>query len=281
MSWQLTDDVETFAATAGDFLRSRPIEHTVLLTVVGTLQRRGPYAYGPKAPVLGWWSTPAGQVAGVLVQTPPHPVMFSELPPRAVPAAVLALEGHALPGANLPADAVDGFASGWRRRAGVRTHIVRRTRLYRLGSLIFPPEPPSGHARFARPEDSGLVQGWLLAFHDEIGERRPADPAAAVDDRVAYGGVLLWEDGGQPVAMAMCSQPEAGMVRVQIVYTPPVRRGRGYGGAVTVVATQAALDSGARDVVLNTDLANPTSNALYQRLGYRPVEDRVIVEFTA
>ena len=27
------------------------------------------------------------------------------------------------------------------------------------------------------------------------------------------------------------------------------------------------------------DLANPTSNALYQRLGYRPVEDRVVLSF--
>ena len=43
--------------------------------------------------------------------------------------------------------------------------------------------------------------------------------------------------------------------------------------------SQAALDAGVRDVVLYTDLANPTSNALYQRLGYRPVEDRVVLSF--
>ncbi|MBL7257096.1 GNAT family N-acetyltransferase [Paractinoplanes lichenicola] len=280
MSWQLTDDVDTFAATAGDFLRSRPIEHTTLLTVLATLQRRGPYAYGLAEPVFGWWSTPAAKVTAVLLQTPPHPMMFSELPPRAVPAAVLALNGRQLPGANLTADAVDGFAAGWRSRTGVRTQVVRRTRLYRLESLVFPAQPPPGHARYAGPDDRSLLQGWLLAFHDEIGERRPADPLAAIDDRLAYGGVLVWDDDGLPVAMAMTSRPEAGMVRVQIVYTPPVRRGRGYAGAVTVVAAQAALDSGARDVVLNTDLANPTSNALYQRLGFRPVEDRVIVEFT-
>ena len=63
------------------------------------------------------------------------------------------------------------------------------------------------------------------------------------------------------------------------VYTPPEQRGRGYGGAVTAAVTRAALDAGADDVVLFTDLANPTSNALYQRLGYRPVEDRTVVEF--
>ncbi|MET0415098.1 MAG: GNAT family N-acetyltransferase, partial [Actinoplanes sp.] len=65
------------------------------------------------------------------------------------------------------------------------------------------------------------------------------------------------------------------------VFTPPEQRGRGFGGAATVEATRNALDEGARDVVLFTDLANPTSNGLYQRLGYRPVEDRVVVEFSS
>ena len=69
------------------------------------------------------------------------------------------------------------------------------------------------------------------------------------------------------------------MVRVGPVYTPPGLRGRGYGGAATAAVSQAALGAGAREVVLYTDLANPTSNALYQRLGYRPVEDRVVLSF--
>ncbi|WP_127499815.1 GNAT family N-acetyltransferase [Actinoplanes solisilvae] len=278
MAWQLTDDVETFDATAGEFLRARPIEHTNLLTLIDTLRRRGRNAYGPDDPVFGWWSTPAGQVAAVLLQTPPHPMIFSELPPRAVTAAVEALAGRALPGASLPANAIDGFSAGWRSRAGVRAHVTRRTRLYRLSALT-PPAAPPGRPRYAAPADRDLIAGWLLAFHDEIGERRPSDPGARVDAWLEYGGVVLWEDGG-PVSMATRSRPEAGTVRVQTVYTPPIQRGRGYGGAVTVAATQAAQKDGARDVVLNTDLANPTSNALYQRLGYRPVEDRVIVEFT-
>jgi predicted GNAT family acetyltransferase len=74
---------------------------------------------------------------------------------------------------------------------------------------------------------------------------------------------------------------ESGVVRVAPVYTPPDLRGRGYAGAVTSVVTQAALATGADDVVLFTDVANPTSNGLYQRLGYRPIEDRVVMEFKA
>ena len=72
----------------------------------------------------------------------------------------------------------------------------------------------------------------------------------------------------------------AGQVRIGPVYTPPGRRGRGFGGAVTAAVSQAARDAGVAEVLLYTDLANPTSNAVYQRLGYRPVEDRVVLSFT-
>jgi predicted GNAT family acetyltransferase len=81
--------------------------------------------------------------------------------------------------------------------------------------------------------------------------------------------------------MAGTQRSVAGVVRLGPVYTPPAERRRGFGGAVTAAVSQAALVAGATDVVLFTDLANPTSNALYQRLGYRPVEDRVLLELTA
>jgi predicted GNAT family acetyltransferase len=71
------------------------------------------------------------------------------------------------------------------------------------------------------------------------------------------------------------------VARVGPVYALPEQRRRGYGGAVTVAVTQAALDDGAASVVLFTNLANPTSNALYVRLGYRPLSDRVMLTFEA
>jgi predicted GNAT family acetyltransferase len=70
------------------------------------------------------------------------------------------------------------------------------------------------------------------------------------------------------------------MVRVGPVYTPPEHRGLGYAGAVTATVSRAALDAGACEVVLFTDLANPVSNALYRRIGYQPVSDRAVLSFT-
>jgi predicted GNAT family acetyltransferase len=110
---------------------------------------------------------------------------------------------------------------------------------------------------------------------------RGSDQADAVRERVGHGGVTLWEAGGEPVAMAGATRQVAGMARIGPVYTPPAHRGRGYGSAVTAAASQRLIDDGTRDVVLFTDLANPVSNSIYQRIGYQAVEDRVSLEFAA
>lgn len=80
------------------------------------------------------------------------------------------------------------------------------------------------------------------------------------------------------MSLAAFSRPIAGASRVGPVYTPPAVRGRGYAAGVTHAASGAAHAAGAREVLLFTDLANPTSNGIYQRAGYVPVEDRVLLE---
>jgi predicted GNAT family acetyltransferase len=71
-----------------------------------------------------------------------------------------------------------------------------------------------------------------------------------------------------------------GQIQVDIVYTPAHLRGRGYAGAVTAEVSRAALAEGAQDVVLFADLSNPTSNALYQRLGYRALTDWAVYDLS-
>jgi predicted GNAT family acetyltransferase len=91
---------------------------------------------------------------------------------------------------------------------------------------------------------------------------------------VGESRLLLWEADGVPVAMAGRSATVLGQAEIAFpVYTPRPSRGRGYAGAVTAAAGRAAIAAGASQVLLFTDLANPTSNALYPRIGYRPVGD--------
>jgi predicted GNAT family acetyltransferase len=83
------------------------------------------------------------------------------------------------------------------------------------------------------------------------------------------------------VSLAGFGGPTPNGLRIGPVYTPPEHRGHGYGSAVTAAASQGALDRGKRFCFLYTDLANPTSNAIYMRLGYRPVCDSREIAFTA
>ena len=73
--------------------------------------------------------------------------------------------------------------------------------------------------------------------------------------------------------------PQAGSARIGPVYTPPGQRRHGYGSAVTARATRDVLDLGAVPLLF-TDLDNPTSNKIYQQLGYHAVEDRAQVTFS-
>ena len=278
--WELTGDVEAFATTAGDFLRSRPVEHTIFLTLVDTLRRRGMQAYGSGAPVFGSWRPGGGATDGVLLQTPPYPMMFSRLPEGAVAAALDAVADRPLPGVNMLAGDADEFVAGWRERTGADVRPGLRARLYRLETLI-PPPPPGGAARVATADDRELLLRWYPAFHDELGDVHETNYAVLVDDRLSYGGITLWEVDGVPVSTASRSRPEASMVRILMVYTPPEFRGHGYAASVTATASRAAFDLGASDVVLFTDLDYPTSNGVYQRIGYRPVLDRVVMEFSS
>ena len=276
MTWHLTGDVEEFAEVAGEFLRSVPVQHTVPLTLVDTLRRQGSHAYGPEDPFFGWFRADDGTVAGACLQTPPFPLLITEAPDVAGLADLLA--GRPLPAVNALARDAAVFAARWQQLTGATAVLGRRSRLYRL-EVLTPPAPPApGSARPADAADRDLLIRWMTGFHRDVGEgmRTVVD---SVDEKLAYRGLTLWEVDGLPVSMAGASRPEAGMVRVLAVYTPPEHRRRGYAGAVTSVVSQAALDAGAADVVLFTDLANSTSNALYQRLGYRPVEDRAVVEF--
>jgi predicted GNAT family acetyltransferase len=156
-----------------------------------------------------------------------------------------------------------------------------RSRLYALDRLLPPDPPPPGRPRTADAADRDLLLAWFEKFHDEAMPAGPRESVRVVDDRLGHGGLTFWEHDSQPVSLAGRSRAAAGQARVGPVYTPPGLRGRGFGAAVTAAVTQAALDEGAEGVVLFTDLANPTSNSLYQRLGYRPVSEWAVLRFGA
>jgi GNAT superfamily N-acetyltransferase len=275
MGWEFTDDVELFRTAAGGYLRERPAECTLLLTISESLRQYGNDAYGGERPRFGWWRTADGSpVTGAFVQTPPHRPVLGPMPEAAARQLAVALRraGVEPGGVSGRQEDVLAFADAWGRPG--RVH--RRERLYRLGELS-PPRGVPGAARPAGPGDAALLARWLSEFAAAIGEP-PADRTRQAERRIAEGTVLLWEVKGEPVAMAARTPVLLAQSRVASVYTPPELRGRGYAGGATAAVSAAARAAGAAEVLLFTDLANPTSNALYQRLGYRAVEDRLVLD---
>ncbi|MFD5815525.1 GNAT family N-acetyltransferase [Streptomyces sp. NPDC127038] len=280
--WRLTHDLDAFLGTAGDFLRSRPDRHTVALTVTEALRRRGMSQYGGSAPVFGILERD-GAVRGAFFRTPPYRLNLTSLGERDARslAALLADARTEVPGVSADKDTAELFVEAWGLRTGARAERLRSERLYRLAGVTVPEPAPPGRARVADAGDRDLLARWYTEFAESIGEGAHRDLGAWADERISYGGVTLWETpDGTPVAMAGVTPPVAGQLRVAPVYTPAPLRGRGYAGAVTAEVSRAALATGVREVLLFTDLANPTSNGLYQRIGYRPVSDFATFDFT-
>ncbi|MFI0219973.1 GNAT family N-acetyltransferase [Streptomyces lydicus] len=279
--WHLTEDVDDFLARAGDFLHSRPTLHTVPLTVTEALRTRGADAYGADAPIFGVLER-AGEVRATFFRTPPRRLTLTPLTPEEADslAAHLANLGHPLPGVNADRDTATSFAEAWQRHTGAMPTLHERERLYRLGTLT-PPEPlPEGRGRVAGEDDRELLKLWHREFVTAIGGTPSADISSWADTRIVDERVTLWETpDGTPVSMAGRTPMVAGQIRVAPVYTPAHLRGRGYAGAATVEVSRAALAAGAGEVLLFADLANPTSNGLYQRIGYRPVADFAVYDF--
>ncbi|MGW2868864.1 GNAT family N-acetyltransferase [Kitasatospora sp. NPDC001225] len=283
MAWTFSTSLDEFRDQAGAFLAARPAENTVLLTIAHRLAESGLTVFG-EPPVFGWWrAEQGGPVAGAFLQTPPFAPRLSFMPPAAAAelATGLAAAGAgftAVTGVGGGAEAVRAFAAAWTAATGTEQSVRVDERLYRLGELTDPPRPPAGRHRLAEPADRELAIRWYQEFLAEVEVELP-DVPRAVDERTANGCLHLWEDDGRPAALAGSSPVLAGMSRIGPVYTPAESRGHGYGTAVTAAVSAHLLAHGATEVLLYTDLANPTSNSIYQQIGYLPVEDSLIVDF--
>lgn len=272
--WQLTENIDEFRTRAVDFLRSRPALHTTPLTTIEKLRVRAD-AYGPEPPLFGLLES-AGEVSAICYLLATRRVTLTALSHEQADtlAARLAALGRPLSGVTADDDTAALFAEAWQRRTGATPVAHWWGRLHRLGTLT-PPEPrPAGRGRAVEASDQEQLIRFCNEFAADVGEPATLDADSWPDSRFADKHFTFWQTPqGTPVSMAGSTSMIAGMIRVDPVYTPAHLRARGYAGAVTAEVTRAALAAGATDVVLFTNPANATSNALYRRIGYVPLAD--------
>jgi uncharacterized protein len=216
-------------------------------------------------------------VVGAAIRTPGQRVSLTRMPPGAIDALVRHLSSRHcdIPGVTGSADVTATFAQAWSQVTERPAHLEMKLRLYDCRAVTPPAQVPGGPLA-----DRPWLVDWLRAFQVAVGHTDGLDRldelAAA---RINAQKLWLWCTDG-PVSCAGYSRVTRNGVAINFVYTPPEFRRRGYAGACVAALTQHLLDSGRQFCCLYTDLANPTSNHIYQQIGYRLVCDAQTWRFT-
>jgi ribosomal protein S18 acetylase RimI-like enzyme len=264
-------DAGAFLDAAGSWLATAAVENNVLLTIARTV------ADGTrtlKEPPYFAVAIVGSEIDCCASRAPPHSMLVTNGTPRAL--AALAADAFGafgrLPGVNGPRQAAAGFAKAWLALAGGQATISMRQRLHKIERVNADLPVIQGRLREVTSSERDLAVEWALAFVREAIPNRPNEAAESVDRHVRAGTLYFWDDGG-PVTICASVGGAQTSARINLVYTPPDLRRRGYATAVVSALTRRLLAGGSRYCCLYTDLANPTSNSVYRRIGYRPVCD--------
>lgn len=276
------DDPEAFRDAATGFLVRDEARHNLLLGISSTLVQK-PHLYE----LFDLWVvSDRDRITGVALRTPPYNLVLAQPSDDAALEALverLLDEGQDLPGVVAATPEVESFVGAWTSENDLDATRVMRQGIYELRQ-VSPVPAASGAARAATRHDRDLILGWAAAFAEEtLPERPEADrQQRAIESRLEAteeAGIWLWEDGGEPVSMSSYGSETPNGIRIGPVYTPPASRGRGYATSLVAEQSRWLLGTGRTMCFLYTDLDNPTSNALYRRIGYRMIAEANEVRF--
>ena len=277
------DSWAEFLADSSACLASRECENSLPLGIAARLAARSNSSQTDQ-PVLISISDGVG-IVGTAIMTPPRKLILSCVggDSRAATRALAEFLQEAaipVPGVVGPSGEAGSFADDWTRlNAGRKWEIDTRMRLFEC-RRVNDVELADGRLRTATAEDIPLASCWDYEFCAAIGEPVDLDESNRnVRGYIAEQSLHFW-DTGTPVSMAKQSRPTTNGITVNMVYTPRQLRGRGYATTCVHHLTRKLLDQGYSFCALYTDLANPTSNSIYRKIGYLPVGDSLDLGFS-
>jgi hypothetical protein len=232
-----------------------------------------------------------GGIKLVVMCTPPYPAIlsFEEVPPDQKIISLVVEDlwkefGDELSGMTGSKNLVSRFTDSWQAVSGKMATLKMAMRIYKL-EQVFPVFGVPGSLRPFQKTDKSLLLDWIASFYRESFAENP-DPerTKVMTDRYLSAdpclrGMMIWEHKGNPVSMAGYSGPTTNGIRIGAVYTPPSKRKKGYASACVAGLSKYLLDLGFQFCFLFTDLLNPTSNHIYQQIGYQAVSDVDTFEF--
>ena len=236
-----------------------------------------PHAYTEQNPLMAIVSEGYGKIDAMAIMTPPFPMIVHSEPINQEALETLAdallTNGWQIPGVNGVSDASDAFAQIWKEKTGQDARLLVNLRAYELHkveSLEYPP----GEMRIATEGDAQKAVDMHNAMQDEL-VSRPGNPATLenVLNSIHLKRTFFWVVDGEVVSQTNVNRPQIKGICISGVYTPPEFRGKGYARALVAEVSNEMLLRGYELTNLFTDLANPTSNKIYQEVGYKPVCD--------
>jgi predicted GNAT family acetyltransferase len=173
-----------------------------------------------------------------------------------------------------PTSYVEPFVEIWKKYFTLEAVLVMALKVFRLDRLKTV-RMSEGSFRVAEEKDVPLLTHWGIAFDKETFSRDTSQEKGLkmVREKVEKQDLFVWEVDDEVVSMAAKARPTRHGIAVNYVYTPAEHRKKGYATSCVAKLSQHLLDSGYEFCCLFTDAANPTSNKIYQEMGYEWVTD--------
>ena len=234
------------------------------------------YAFGEADPLMAVVTDSVGRNAAIAVMTPPFPMIVNSDPVdetalKALGDALISENWH-LPGVNGVAEVSDRFSDIWQARTNQTAKLQMRLRAYELREVT-EVGYPDGQMRIAVEGDAQQAVDLLNAMRVELNLQGRRATVESVLEIIRMERVFFWETAGKVVTVTIANRPQIKGICISGVYTPPEHRRKGYARALVAEASKEMLSRGFEITNLFTDLANPTSNKIYQEVGYKPVCD--------
>jgi len=220
------------------------------------------------------------------VMTPPHNITLyatgNKINSQAISCLIDRLSGCEIPGVMTEKTLAEYFAKEYASRKVMSYKTTMSQRVYEL-TEVSPDIEKIGVVRLLDERDMHFFPYWMGAFH-AAGVYGATEMPIPQDSEhylytIASKKIYVLEVDGMPVSIAGFTREMQTAIGVAYVYTPPYFRAKGYATSCVAQISQIALDRGFTKCVLYTDLANPTSNSIYQKIGYTPICDSLVLKF--
>jgi uncharacterized protein len=261
---------EEFRQKAGKWLAQKEAQNSLCLGVTSNLLSK-PSSNRQEHHL--WIVEKDGALEGSAFWTPPYKFTISDMGPQALEALadeVLAAFPR-IPGVGGPQETADRFSRYWGSKTSYSPLLEMSMRIFQL-EKVEPVPSSAGFMKSAQEADTGLLTEWYRGLKKDSGLEDPVDEKTVVEGTIREQRLFIWDDGGNR-AMAGYGRETPNSLSVNMVYTPPEFRRKGYATSLASALSQKILDLGKKYCLLYTDISNPVSNGIYQKIGYRPVCD--------